>query len=184
MKKPTSRAHAILHVIRARILLSLGDRQLTPRELASDLGDVPLGTLYRHINVLLESGIIEVVGERRVHGTVERTFAIKPGGSLLSNEDRDNLTPEELTGIVQVLTMTINSAFSKFASAAPRPYQDGQFSMLAQPVYLTTQEVEELRATMRNVISKTGRAPGPGLERRVIGFFSVQDPNDKAATVA
>jgi DNA-binding transcriptional ArsR family regulator len=175
MKQPLTRAHAILHVVRSRILTALGGRDLTPRDLAKDLPDVPLGTLYRHLNILLEADMIEVVGERRVHGTVERTFRVKEGASYLTPQDLSSLTPEDLTGIIQVLTAGVSEAFNKFAAKAERPYHQGQFSMVTQPLYLSKEENEALREVIRSTVAKADRSPGPGLERRVISFFSVPD---------
>lgn len=182
MKQSVSRAHAILHVVRARIIVALSDRTLTPRDLVKILGDVPLGTLYRHLNTLLEAEIIEIVAERRVHGTVERTFGMRPGASYLSLEDRTNLTPEELTGIVQMLTMVVTDAFGKFASVAPRPYKEGQFTMVTEGLYLTQNEICELRDFIRATVAKSGRGPAPDLERRIVGFFSVPDLSEQMIT--
>jgi hypothetical protein len=47
--------------------------------------------------------------------------------------------------------------------------------MLAQAVYLTRDEFMELRQTMRDMLAKTGRDPGPDVERRIVAFFSVPD---------
>ena len=45
-------------------------------QLAKDMTEVPKTTLYRHINVLEQAGVISVVDERKVRGTIEKTFAI------------------------------------------------------------------------------------------------------------
>lgn len=169
---------AILHPVRARIIVSLGGRPLTPLEISKLMPDVPLGTLYRHINVLLESELLEVVRERRIHGTVERQFALKHGSTYLSDEEREELNAESLTGIVGSLTSVVSDAFARYAAQATPPYPEGAFSMVAQALYLTKEEVEEFRMFMRNFLSRKERTLGPDLERRLVAFFSVPDISD------
>jgi DNA-binding transcriptional ArsR family regulator len=67
----------LLHPVRMRIVMALGDRDLTPRELHEVLPDVPQASLYRHLTRLEVEGAISVVDSRRVRGTLERTFGLR-----------------------------------------------------------------------------------------------------------
>lgn len=67
----------MLNPIRLRIFQELAARErMTAAELCEKLTDVPRTTLYRHINVLLENDILTVVSEKKVRGSLERTFAL------------------------------------------------------------------------------------------------------------
>ncbi|WP_329064322.1 helix-turn-helix domain-containing protein [Amycolatopsis sp. NBC_01480] len=60
--------------MRLRILRAfLGDRALTTAQLAAELDDVPSGSVDRRAGLLTKAGVLHVVAERRVRGTVERT---------------------------------------------------------------------------------------------------------------
>ena len=64
--------------VRLRIVKAfLGDRALTTGQLAAELDDVPAGSLYRHVALLSDAGILQVVAERRVRGTTERTYTLR-----------------------------------------------------------------------------------------------------------
>ncbi|HEY2693839.1 MAG TPA: helix-turn-helix domain-containing protein, partial [Pseudonocardiaceae bacterium] len=64
-------ADLLLHPVRLRIVKAfLGDRVLTTAQLAAELDDVPPGSVYRHVGLLTKAGVLHVVAERRVRGTV------------------------------------------------------------------------------------------------------------------
>jgi hypothetical protein len=71
-------AELLLHPIRLRIIGAfLGDRKLTTADLRAELPDVPPTSLYRHLGHLIDAGVLDVVSERRVRGTVERTYVLR-----------------------------------------------------------------------------------------------------------
>jgi DNA-binding transcriptional ArsR family regulator len=170
------KTRAILHPVRARIIVTLNDRPLTPRRIAAQMEDVPLGTVYRHLNILLEAGLIKVVGERRVKGTLERQFAIVDSATFLSEKERANLTADDITGLVAALSGVIQAGFHRYVQRAALPPKEGEVSFLAKSLYLTGEEYGVFRRHLITLLGKVGREPGPQYERRLIGFFSAPDP--------
>ena len=59
--------------LKLRIIQSFAEAPKTTRDVASQLGE-NLPRLYRHVDALLDAGLIEIVAERQKRGTVERTF--------------------------------------------------------------------------------------------------------------
>ncbi len=60
-----------------RILQFLSDGgEHTTKEIAEHLSDVPVPTLYRHINALIEGNMIIVKEERKVRGSRERVLVV------------------------------------------------------------------------------------------------------------
>jgi hypothetical protein len=54
---------------------------------------------YRHINRLAEGGVLEVVDERPIRGTVERVYAVaETGGASLSTADLEQATRVDHVG--------------------------------------------------------------------------------------
>ena len=72
-----------------------------------------------------------------------------------------------------ILTSLVSQEFERFAETARPPYKDGEFSMITTTLYLTPEEIQEYRQFMKQFISKEGREPQEGLERRLIALFSV-----------
>lgn len=77
MEKIMDKRNVIMNSVRMRIVQHLMiNGTATATQLAGSMTEVPKTTLYRHINVLEQAGIISVVDERKVRGTIEKTFAI------------------------------------------------------------------------------------------------------------
>jgi len=89
------KAELIIHPVRLRVLRLLGDREMTVEEMHRHLGDVPIATLYRHVNTLTENHMLQVAGQQRKRGTIEKRYALAPGGGTLQSEDVKYFTHDE-----------------------------------------------------------------------------------------
>lgn len=78
-----------------RIVQALVGDPMTPLQLRDRLGDVPQATLYRHINQLAGGGLLEVVGERRIRGGIERTYRVVTSAVVLGDDELESATPDE-----------------------------------------------------------------------------------------
>ena len=56
-----------------RVLMAFADRPATVKQVADELGEKQT-RLYRHVDALLEAGLLGVVEEKQKRGTVERTL--------------------------------------------------------------------------------------------------------------
>lgn len=107
--------HVLTHPVRLRVVLALaGGRNLTTAQIADDMPDVPPATLYRHISALSEAGVLDVVSERRIRGAVERTFALHPGGGLVSNAAAAEMTPEQKSAAFGVFAASLIAAYDGY----------------------------------------------------------------------
>jgi hypothetical protein len=67
----------LLHPVRIRIVHAFADARVrTTSDLQTRLPDVPHTSLYRHVGLLATAGVLEVVDEQRVRGTVERSYRL------------------------------------------------------------------------------------------------------------
>lgn len=90
-----SKADVILHPVRMKIIQSLVKRPLTVQELMEWIPDVPQATLYRQLKVLTESKVIFVSDERKVRGTVERTYSLNNEAANISASEADELSKND-----------------------------------------------------------------------------------------
>ncbi|MGG4467596.1 helix-turn-helix domain-containing protein [Paenibacillus alvei] len=82
-----NKADALIHPVRIKIsqaLMRSGENGLTPLEMVKMIKDVPQATLYRHIQVLLDAGIIRIVKEKKVRSVVEKYYALNGEDAKLS----------------------------------------------------------------------------------------------------
>ena len=80
----------LLHPVRVRIVHAMaGGRTLTTSDLCARLPDVPKTTMYRHVGLLAKEGVLEVEGEQRVHGAVERRYRLRRERAVIDREHAD-----------------------------------------------------------------------------------------------
>lgn len=71
----SARLETLFHPVRVRILMEADEREVTAGQISAAMPDVPPASLYRHLRRLVTEGVLEVVGERPVRGTVEKTYS-------------------------------------------------------------------------------------------------------------
>jgi len=95
----------------------VGGRDLTTGEIAAEMTDVPIATLYRHIAALSEGKVLDVVKERRVRGAVERTFRLRPNYQL-----RPEFTLADRKSASKMTTKDQRASFGVFAASMIAAY--------------------------------------------------------------
>lgn len=114
--RPKPDAHrAMSHPIRALILASMGDRVVSPTQLADEL-QRPLGTVAYHVRVLLDAGFIEEVGTSQRRGAIQHHYRLRGDGGNTSL--RIELTQREIDALTDGIRALVDEAAS---NAAARP---------------------------------------------------------------
>ena len=93
-KSNKSRIDLITHPVRLRILMTLAGLERTSQQIAATLDDVPASSIYRHLQILLDAGVVEVVAERQVRGAVEKTLRVAAGGASLGAEQAETMSAD------------------------------------------------------------------------------------------
>lgn len=106
----------MLHPVRMRVLMTLaGSQGMTPLQISEQLSDIPQATLYRHINRLAKTGLLQVVDERPVRGTLEKVYALnQQSHTHLNNEDVAHLTKEDHLHYFTAFIISLLDQFSRY----------------------------------------------------------------------
>jgi len=171
-----SKANLLLHPVRLRILSELAGKQLSPRHLAQALPDIAQASLYRHIGLLVENQILEVVGERVVNGATERTYAITQGGMRLTPDDLHGLPVEEHLRVFNVYVGTLIESFVESLNGRDPDdaLRDG-LSYNRVTIHLSDAEIVQFRAELTSVIERVWSNP-PAPNRKSYTLASVVIP--------
>ncbi|MET8996620.1 helix-turn-helix domain-containing protein [Amycolatopsis sp. NPDC004169] len=119
------------HPARLRIVHALrGERTLTTAQLGALLPDVSKAMLYRHVEVLAAGGVLEVAGERRVRGAVERHYRLRRDRAAIDPGEVASMTAEDHRRAFAVAVATLVAEFDAYLdrdgadpSADPVGYQ-------------------------------------------------------------
>jgi DNA-binding transcriptional ArsR family regulator len=163
-------ADLLLHPVRLRIVKAfLGDRALTTGQLAEELDDVPPGSLYRHVALLVKAGVLQVVAERRVRGAVERTYALRLFAARISPEEAKRMSPGEHAQAFMVYVAGMLADADRYlASDRLDPARDGADYRVGA-LWLSDGEFAELLRELSIVFQpRLGNAPAPGRTRRMV----------------
>jgi hypothetical protein len=160
-------SEVVLHPVRMRILRCfLGDRHLTTAALGRLLGDVPTASLYRHVALLADNGVLAVAAERRVRGTVERTYSL--AGGVIGAQDASSLTVQQLRGaFLSFVAGLVDDLERHLATGTDEPAHGVGFREVG--LHLSDDEVVELGEAMAAAIQPfADRGPTAGRRLRVL----------------
>ncbi|RVT58850.1 helix-turn-helix domain-containing protein [Niallia taxi] len=112
-----NKAEALIHPVRIKIsqaLIRSGENGLTPLEMVKMIKDVPQATVYRHIQVMLDAGIIRIVKEKKVRSVVEKYYVLNAEEAKLKGEDWKNATMEEKLNYFSYYQITLLNQYESY----------------------------------------------------------------------
>jgi DNA-binding transcriptional ArsR family regulator len=168
----------LLHPVRMQITQALiGGRRMTAQELGERLPDVPTATLYRHLNLLVEGGLLVSTEERRARGPSERVFRLTEERLTIPPSDVVRATPADH---MRYFTTFVAGLIGSFARYLQRPTIDpGRDGVSYRQVtlYLTDEELASLMTDLDARIRREhANEPGNGRHPRV--FTRIVLPDD------
>jgi DNA-binding transcriptional ArsR family regulator len=175
-------AELLLHPVRLRIVQALlGNRALTTGDLAAELTDVPTATLYRQVAVLAEAGVLEVVGERKARGAVERTYRLVLDAASVTAEESARMSVEDHRRAFATFIATLLGDFDRYldrAGAAPDLLGD-RVGYRQAALWLSDAELDGLLADLRSAVaSRMDNQPTAGRRRRVVSTVLLPGETD------
>lgn len=166
----------LLHPVRLRIVQALVGAPMTPLQLRDRLGDVPQATLYRHLNQLADGGLVEVVDERPVRGTVERTYAVVTSRVSLSDADLESATPTEHFRYFATFVGTLLSDFAAYLDSGDPSFGTDGVGYRQVPLWLTDDEFNRLVEKMAALVLECAdNDPTPERRRRLLSTIVMPD---------
>jgi hypothetical protein len=171
----------LLHPVRLRIVQAfLGDRTLTTSELNSELDDVPPGSLYRHVARLVAAEVLDVVTERRVRGTVERTYRLQLAAAQITPDELATMSTEDHRRAFMAYIAGLIADFDRYLDRGEIDYiRDGVgYRMIG--MWLDDTEFAAFLADLAHVVTpRLTNGPAPGRKRRIMRIIHL--PDDPAA---
>lgn len=167
----------ILHPLRLRIMQSLGQESLTTQEIAERLPDAPVSSIYRHLKLLLEGGMVEVAATELVQGIQQKTYRLAQLPRLGPDDVADLDAGQHLSYFTSYL-MSLLRDFANYLQAAE--VETGKLDLLADRTgyteaifYATPAELETFQAELNAALIKVmGNERENGRFRRKIALIS------------
>ncbi len=172
----TAKEDLLLHPVRMRIILAMAGRQMTAGQLAAELKDIPQASLYRNINALAAAGILSVVQERRVHNTMEKTYALQDRATLLTMEDLKSAQPDDYLRLFTQYLGLLMGYYARYIGQGDVDFARDNVGFQMLPAYLSEAEVQGLgQALGAALVPYLKNEPAPDRRRFIFGVMSIPD---------
>lgn len=172
----------LLHPVRVRILHAMsGGLTRTTSELRARLPDVSKATVYRHVSLLAEAGVLEVVNEQRVHGAVERRYRLHRPLAVIDADAAASMTLDEHRNAFAAAMAALVAEFNTYLDRANADPTEDKVGYRQIPLWLSKDEIAELiSAVQGTVIAKMGNQPAA--ERRLYLLSPILFPIEESST--
>jgi DNA-binding transcriptional ArsR family regulator len=153
----------LLHPVRVRIVHAMsGGRVLTTSDLCARLPDVPKTTLYRHVGLLAEAGLLEVAGEQRVHGAVERRYRLRRERAVIGRDAAASMSLEDHRHGFAAAMAALLAEFNAYLDREHADPTADSVGYVQVPLWLNQDELAELISQVRSAImAKMDNNPAP-----------------------
>ena len=171
-------AELLLHPVRLRIIGAfLGDRKLTTADLQAELPDVPPTSLYRHLGHLIEAGVLDVVAERRVRGTVERTYVLR-AALQVPPDDLASWTPDDHRRAFYGYTAVLLTDFDRYLDQEHIDLRRDGAGYRMAGMWMTDEELNELTRGFLSLLQPYMANPAtPDRRRRILRTIVLPAPD-------
>jgi DNA-binding transcriptional ArsR family regulator len=172
----------LLHPVRLRIVHALsGGRLLSASELCDHLPDAPRTSIYRHLGLLVEGGMLEVGDERRVRGAVERFYRLRTDRPAIAPDAGKTMTVDDhrqgFAAAIAVLVAEFNDYLDR---AGADPFADSA-SYRQGTLWLSPDELSAMLDGLGQIIAPlTANKPGSGRRPYLISPIMFPGPQPPA----
>lgn len=174
-----TRADLILHPLRMRILKTLDSQQRSAAQLLRAMPDVPRATLYRHLNKLVDAGILTITEAPDNVDKLEKVYQLSgEGAGFLSRKDMDQATREDHRRYFRVFVTSVLNDFERYLATKP---ETGELDLKADgvgyqvmPVYVTPEELQHFASDLNAVlIPYMENQPSPDRQRIMLSLILI-----------
>jgi replicative DNA helicase len=107
--------------------------------------------VYRQVGLLAEGGLLDVDGENRVRGAVERRYRLHRERAVIDAETAASVSTEDHRRVFAVAMATLMAEFNAYLDRDPDPVAD-LVGYRQHAIWLSEDEREELIDQLREVI--------------------------------
>lgn len=170
----------LLHPVRLRIVHAMsGGRTRTTSDLCAQLPDVPKTTVYRHVGLLAEAGVLEVADEQRVHGAVERHYRLRRDRMVIDAEAAASMSLDDHRRGFAAAMAALHAEFNAYLDRDGADPIADSVGYRQGTVWLSPDELAEMLGALLDVFAaRTRNEPAPGRSPHLLSMilFPADEP--------
>jgi DNA-binding transcriptional ArsR family regulator len=171
----------LAHPVRLRIVHAMrGGRTLTTSQLCARMPDVSNATMYRHVGLLADGGVLEVEGEQRVRGAVERRYRLRQERAVI---DADMVASLSLEDHRRGFAAAMAALLAEFNAYLDRDHADPVADSVGyrqHALWLSQDELAEMISELRSaIVPRMQNGPAPGRAQYLLSpiLFPIEEGN-------
>jgi hypothetical protein len=134
--------------------------------------------MYRHMGLLAKAGVLEVEGEQRVHGAVERRFRLRRSRAVIGPAAAASISLEEHRSLFAAAMSALMAEFNAYLDREQADPTADLVSYRQFPLWLNEGEVADLVSEVGSAVtSRMDREPSP--DRRPYLLSTIFFPTGK-----
>ena len=162
----------VSNAVKCRLLIEvLKNGEVTAKYLAEKCMDIPQTTLYRNLKRMTEDGVLKVVNETQIRGTVEKTYAVTFDLNDTNTIMGENAGKMYMQMFLQYM-LTFAKQFQTYCDSPDIDVEHDKSGFSLSHVYLTDEELENTITAISRILSPLqNNKPVPDRKLRTIGVI-------------
>ncbi|RAL24622.1 transcriptional regulator [Thermoflavimicrobium daqui] len=155
----------------------VGGRKLTAQQLMEILSDVPQATLYRHLNKLLNGGLLAIIQQRQVRGAVERVYALAERDLFTPLMDDQELSCEDYMEHFLAFLAILQSDYQRYLQQEKINLKQDGVEYRQFHLNLSDEEYQQFMNKMNEIIQEAlDKLPSPKRRSRTLSTLVIPEP--------
>ena len=159
-----------------RLMLEIQEQgQTTSKKLAETYPDIPQATLYRYLSRMLNEGVLKIVEENKIRGTVEKVYALNFALELKKGDMQKENAGKEYLRVFTQYSMGLLREFQEYTARDDIDIPTDGSGFWLTPLYLTKKELKKMVGDIQAILNPL-LANTPTAERRLRNIGVVISP--------
>jgi DNA-binding PadR family transcriptional regulator len=133
----------LINPIKIKLLLEIHSKgRLTAKQLSEIHGDIPQATLYRYLKRMTGDGVLKVVDENQIRGTIEKTYALAVDLNAGMREMLETNSGEAYMRMFMNFLFSFIKQFQEYCKKPEINLIEDRSGFSVSPIYATDQEMD------------------------------------------
>lgn len=167
--------------VKCKLLLEIySSGRATAKQLSEKYSDIPQATLYRYLKRMAGDGILKIVEENQIRGTIEKTYALAAEIGEVEESMLDENSGEAFMHLFMNYVLGFVKQFQEYCKRPDIHILEDRPSFTLAPVYTTDEELESAMQSYAEILGKLhSNGSAPGRKLRTIGLIVTPPENYK-----
>jgi len=160
----------LMHPVRvkiAQVLMRNRKTGLTPLEMLKIIKDVPQATLYRHIQVLLDAGIIRVSKEKKVKSVIEKYYVLNESEARLSSDEWEKASVDEKINYYSYYQLSLYNQYKNYLMNLEKNNSEDCSTFSILELELDDETFDSFQTELNNLVMKYYNSSSKSSEKNV-----------------